>query len=136
MLTMDLNVRLETTCDEKKNFCANCTSHFMTVRPLIKGVVVSKRFVKDLKDEEEVNSIVNSVLQCSHLEFHELHKFEENVDRNLIFRARKGDLHVVYCVNPQMRLIFLRAITNFTEYKKFLENRKEIKMMIERSSWI
>src|SRR4030066_633573 len=98
---MNLNVRLETACDEKKNFCVNCTSHFMAVRPKIKGVVVSKRFVKDLKDEKEVNSIVKSVLECSQLEFHELHKFEENVDRNLIFRARKGDLHVVYCVNPQ-----------------------------------
>jgi hypothetical protein len=31
-----------------------------------------------------------------------------------------------------MKIIFLRAIKNFTEYKKFLDNRQGIKKMIER----
>ena len=104
----------------------------MTIRPLIRSVVVTKRFIKDLKNAEKAKSIINDVLECSNLEFHELHKFEENVDRNLIFRARKGDLHIVYCIDPQRRIMFLRAIKSFVEYKKFLENKKEIKKTIQR----
>lgn len=130
---MNFNVKLETTCNEKKNFCINCSSHFMTIRPLIRSVIVAKRFIKDLRDEKKANSVINDVLECSNLEFHELHKFEENVDRNLIFRARKGDLHIVYCVDPQFRIMFLRAIKNYVEYKKFLENKKEIKKIIQRN---
>jgi hypothetical protein len=30
-----------------------------------------------------------------------------------------------------MRIIFLRAIKNFDEYRRLLENKKELKLMIE-----
>jgi mRNA-degrading endonuclease RelE of RelBE toxin-antitoxin system len=102
----------------------------MTIRPSIRNVVVSKHFIRDLKDDEQMNSIINSILNCSHLEFNELHKFEENIDGNLIFRAKKESTHIVYCIDKKMRIIFLRAIKNYTEYKKFLEDKKEIKKMI------
>ena len=105
----------------------------MVLRPAIKDVIISKHFSRDLKDEETINSIIKSILDCSHLEFVELHKFEENIDGNIIFRAKKENLHIVYCVDKKMRMIFLRAIRNFDEYKKFIDNKKEIKMMIERS---
>lgn len=131
---MDLNMKLDNPCAERKDFCTNCHSHFMAIRPLIKSVVVSKHFIRDLKDEENINSIIKNILDCSHLEFNELHKFEENINGNLIFRAKKEDTHIVYCVNRTMKIIFLRAIKNFKEYKKFLEDRKEIKKMIERLS--
>jgi len=98
---------------------------------LIKSVVASKHFIRDLKDEGKINSIVRDILDCSHLEFNELHKFEEHINGILIFRAKKEDLHIVYCTDKKMKIIFLRAIKNFTEYKKFLEKRKEIKKMIE-----
>jgi hypothetical protein len=104
----------------------------MQVRPFLNGVIVSKHFVRDLKNEEEANSIMRDVLDCSHLEFAELHKFEENINGNLVFRAKKEGTHIVYCVDKTMNIIFLRAIRNFTEYKRFLEDRKAIKKMIEK----
>ena len=117
-------------CTERKGFCVNCSSHFLTVRPSIRSVAVSRRFLRDLKDEEKVNSIVKDVLDCSHLEFHELHKFERNMGGNLIFRAKKEKLHIVYGVDKKLRIIFLRAIKNFTEYKKFLMDRRGIIKLI------
>ena len=128
---MNNNIKLENICEMNKEFCSSCNSHFMKIRPLLKEVVVSKHFIRDLKDEEKINSIIKSILDCSHLEFHELHKFEENIDGILVFRARKKNLHIVYCVDKKMRIIFLRAIKNFDDYKKFLENKKKIKKMIE-----
>jgi hypothetical protein len=98
----------------------------MRVRPSIKSGAISKRFVRDLKDEEKVTSIIKNVLDCSHLEFHELHKFERNISGNLFFRAKKENLHIVYGVDKRLRIVFLRAIRNFTEYKNFLGNRREM----------
>jgi hypothetical protein len=66
----------------------------------------------------------------SELEFTELHKFEENIDGNLVFRAKKEGIHIVYCVDKRKRIIFLRAFRNYGEYGKFLEDKKEIKRMI------
>jgi len=102
----------------------------MKVRPSIRSVAVSRRFMRDFKDREKADSIIRNILDCSHLEFHELHKFEKNINGNLIFRAKKEKMHVVYGVDKKMRMVFLRAITNFTDYKKFLENKKEILRMI------
>ncbi len=93
----------------------------MSIRPFIKTAVISKHFIKDLKDEKEVESIVNDVLDCSKTDFYELHKFEESINGNLIFRAKKEGVHIVYCVDKQMRLVFLRAFRNYNEYGKFLE---------------
>jgi mRNA-degrading endonuclease RelE of RelBE toxin-antitoxin system len=135
MKNMEDNMEIRNPCSERRSFCVNCRSEFMLVRPSIKKFVISKHFVRDLKSQEKVNSIVRDVLDCSHLEFTELHKFEENMNGNLVFRAKKGDTHIVYCVDrTKMKIIFLRAIKNFTEYKRFLDNKKEIKKMIERSS--
>ena len=126
-----MDIKLENPCNERKNFCINCNSHFMELRPLLKEVVVSKHFKRDLKDEERINSIIKNILDCAHLEFNELHKFEENIDGSLIFRAKKENLHIIYCIDKNMRIIFLRAIRNFDEYRRFLENKKEIKLMVE-----
>jgi mRNA-degrading endonuclease RelE of RelBE toxin-antitoxin system len=105
----------------------------LAIRPSIKTVAISKHFIKDLKDKEEVDSIVSGVLECSSIDFSELHKFEENVDGNLIFRAKKDGIHIVYCVDKKMRIIFLRTFKNYSEYGKFLEDKKEIKKMIARA---
>lgn len=53
---MDFNIKLDNSCIERKDFCINCNSEFMMVRPSIKEVAVSKHFVRDLKDNEEMNS--------------------------------------------------------------------------------
>jgi hypothetical protein len=102
----------------------------MVIRPSIKSIVVSRHFAGDLKNEKEMNSIIKEVLDCSDLAFTELHKFEENIDGNLVFRAKKEGLHLVYCVDKKMRIIFLRAFRNFSEYGRFLEDKKEIKRII------
>jgi len=102
----------------------------MTVRPLVKSIIVSKHFLKDLKNEEEVKAIVRDILDCSNADFVELHKFEENVDGNLIFRAKKQGMHIVYCVNKKMNIVFLRVFKNYGEYSRFLGDKREIKKMI------
>jgi mRNA-degrading endonuclease RelE of RelBE toxin-antitoxin system len=132
MTDMSASVKLDNPCVIKKDFCINCHSHFVAIRPSIKTLVISKRFIRDLKDKEEVDSIVSGVLNCSNVDFNELHKFEENIDGNLIFRAKKGGIHVVYCVDKKMRIMFLRAFKNYSEYGKFLEDKKEIRKMIAR----
>ena len=128
---MKVDVKLENVCEEKKSFCNGCNSFFMRVRPHIKEIFVSKHFERDLKDKEEIKTIIKNILDCSHMEFHELHKFEEDVDGNLIFRAKKDKMHIIYCVDKKMRIIFLRAISNFDEYKNFLDDKKEIKKIIK-----
>jgi hypothetical protein len=129
---MSAGIKLENPCVSKKDFCINCHSHFMNIRPRIETLVVSKHFIRDLKDKEEMDSIVSGVLDCSNIDFNELHKFEEDIDGNLVFRAKKEGTHIVYCVDKKMRIIFLRAFRNYSEYGKFLEDRKEIKKMIAR----
>jgi mRNA-degrading endonuclease RelE of RelBE toxin-antitoxin system len=132
MINMSSGIKLENPCVTKKNFCVNCHSHFMAIRPSIKTLVISRHFIRDVKSKEEIDSMVTAVLNCSDVEFNELHKFEEDIDGNLLFRAKKGGTHIVYCVDKKMRIIFLRAFRNYSEYGKFLENRKEIKKMISR----
>ncbi|MFH0928849.1 MAG: hypothetical protein V1818_00670 [Candidatus Aenigmatarchaeota archaeon] len=122
--------KVENSCSVRKDFCDSCNSHFMRVRPLLKEVVISKHFERDLKDQEEIDSIVKDVLNCSHTEFHELHKFEENINDNLIFRAKRGKKHIVYCVTKERNIVFLRAVRNYDDYKKLLEDRKQLKKMI------
>ena len=130
-MTMNINIKVDNPCIERKGFCSNCHSHFLAVRPIIKDAMVTKHFIKDLKDEEKINSLIKKILECSNADFNELHKFEENVDGNLIFRAKKEDLHIVYCINKKSQIIFLRAIKNFAEYKRFLEDKKQLKRMIQ-----
>ena len=89
----------------------------MTIRPSLKTLVISRHFTRDLKDKEQIDSIVNGILDCS-VGFNELHKFEEDIDGNLVFRAKKENMHIVYCVDKKMRIIFLRAFKNYNEYKK------------------
>jgi mRNA-degrading endonuclease RelE of RelBE toxin-antitoxin system len=125
-------MKLGNPCAMKKDFCVNCHSHFMAIRPSLKTLVISKHFIRDLKDKEEMNSIVRGVLDCSSVDFNELHKFEEDIDGLLVFRAKKDGIHIVYCVDKKMRIIFLRAFKNYSEYKRFLEGRKEIEKMIAR----
>lgn len=132
-MTQDFSSELKNPCTTKKEFCINCHSHFMAVRPHIKGVVVTKHFFKDFKDAEKVRAVVKEVLDCSGVDFYELHKFEEHIEGTMIFRAKKEGMHIVYCVDRNMRLTFLRAFRNFKEYERFLEDKKEIHNLIIHS---
>jgi mRNA-degrading endonuclease RelE of RelBE toxin-antitoxin system len=130
MADSNFDVELENPCSEHKDHCINCHSHFMAVRPHIKSVVVTKRFFKDLKDEEKAKQIVREVLDCSNADFYELHKFEEHVAGCMVFRAKTEGMHIVYCVDKNMRIIFMRVFKNFKEYEKFLDDKKEVSKLI------
>ena len=124
------SVELGNPCVEQKDHCLNCHSHFMAVRPHIKSIIVTKRFFKDLRDEEKAKAIVRDVLDCSNSDFYELHKFEKHVNGCMVFRAKTEGMHIVYCVDKSMRLIFMRVFKNFKEYEKFLDDNKEISKLI------
>ncbi len=131
---MKFDIQLENPCKKMTIFCVNCHNHFLSIRPLIKEIVVSRHFIRDLKDEKIITSIINNILDCAHLNFNELHKYEETIDGNLVFRAKKDYIHIVYCINKDQRaIIFLRAIKHFSEYKRFLDNRKLVKRIIYSS---
>jgi mRNA-degrading endonuclease RelE of RelBE toxin-antitoxin system len=127
-------VELGNPCVKQKAHCLNCHSHFVAVRPNLTGVVVTKRFLKDLKDAEKAEALVREVLDCSNVDFSELHKFEAHVAGCMIFRAKKEGMHLVYCVNENMQIIFMRAFKNFKQYEKFLDDKKEITKLILHAS--
>ncbi len=126
-------MQLTYPCTDKGPHCINCHDHFMELRPLVKEVIISHHFKKDLKDEKVISQIVQTILDCNHIAFHELHKFEEDIGGNFIFRAKKDKLHYVYCIDKTKRIIFLRSFKNFNEYKKFLEDKKGIKRVISEN---
>ena len=106
--------------------CLNCNDHFEQLRPSIKKVITSRHFLKDAPDFD-----TNLVVGCQHEYFTRLHKFEETIDGNHIFRAIKGKTHYVYAIDKNKRLIFLRAFSNFKDYKKFLNEKTIILKIIQ-----
>lgn len=132
--TLKLDIKTGNPCSLQKDFCRNCHNHYAELRPSITGVVVSNRFLNDNKDDETSEAIIEQILDCSHLQFTELHKFEKKVDRFLIFRAKIDSSHVVYSIDKENKIIiFMRMIKNFSEYKRFLEDDRKIKKLIQRS---
>jgi hypothetical protein len=103
----------------------NQHDHFHQLEPTICAYLMTHHFRRDARDFD-----VNLLIEDQHSCFTELHKFEENVEGNHIFRALKDHLHIVYCIDSQHRFICLRAFHNFKEYKKFLDDKKEILRMI------
>jgi len=103
-------------------------NHFEQLRDLIKDIIITKHFSRDLP-----NFDINLIVDSKHEHFTHLHKYEENIEGNHIFRALKDKIHIVYAVDKQHRLIFLRAFHNFKEYIKFLDNKKQILDMINLS---
>ena len=101
--------------------CVNCEDVFAEIRPRITEVYVSKHFHRDLPDFN-----TSLVLDSQHKYFRHLHKLEDHFGGIFVFRALKEHTHIVYAVFEN-KLVFLRAFHNFKEYKRFLEDRKEIK---------
>lgn len=113
-------------CEQEK--CLNCNDHFFQLRPKIKKVLTSNHFKKDAPDFD-----TSLILDCQHEHFTKLHKLEETIDGNHIFRAIKGKTHYVYAIDKKNRLIFLRAFKNFQDYKKFLNEKKIILKIIQNA---
>jgi len=112
--------------DEAEIHCPSCHEHFLQLRPSITQVVVSKHFKKDMPGFDPT-----LILDTRHEYFTHLHKFEENIAGNHIFRALKDGMHIVYAVDIKHRLILLRAFKNLKEYGNFLDNKKRVLGMIE-----
>ena len=110
-------------------------NHFLRLRPQVKEVFLTKHFKRDVKDVYEEESLIRSVMDSSHEDFTELHKFEEKINDMSIFRAKRGTHHIVYCIDGQ-RLVFLRMVRNFEEYRLFLEEKKEIEAMARSQNLI
>ncbi len=108
-------------CNKEKDHCVNCSSHFAALRPSVREVIITKHFEKDLKNKEERDDIIDKIIDCGTENFHEMHKFEFSIKGNHIFRAKKGNMHVLYCILGH-KLIFLRVIKNYKEYRKFLSS--------------
>jgi hypothetical protein len=113
---------------EPNEKCLNCNDHFEQLAKSIAEIRVSKHFLRDLPD---FNTELITDSRNEH--FTMLHKFEENIEGNHIFRAVHNEKHIVYAIDKKHRLIFLRAFHNFKEYKKFLNEKKEILRMIEQN---
>jgi len=95
--------------------------HLMTIRPHIRSIVVNKRFLENLKDEEKAKELLREALDCPNADFNKLHKFEEHVNGYMVFRAKTEEMHIVCCVDKNKRIIFMRAFKNFKQYEKFIE---------------
>ncbi len=127
----EIAAKMQNSCSDAKEQCLNCHEYFVTVRPLLKAVVVTKHFFKDFKNDKKADAAVAEIVDCSRTDFYELHKFEKNVEGALVFRAKKEGVHMVYAVDRQLRIVFLRAFRNFGEYGKFLDDEREIKHMLK-----
>jgi hypothetical protein len=101
--------------------CENCHEHFQEMRPKVKEILISGHFQRDLPGFD-----TSLIMDCKHEYFTRLHKFEEKIEGNYIFRAVYEGKHIVYSIDKGNRMIFLRAFSNFKEYKKYLENKKLI----------
>jgi mRNA-degrading endonuclease RelE of RelBE toxin-antitoxin system len=97
-------------CEMERAFCVNCNSIFRRISPSIEDILVTKRFTKDVKDGRNLRSIISDIVDCSSLDFDELHKFEKSINGYLIFRAKRAKMHIVYGIDEKKQLIFVRAI--------------------------
>ena len=95
--------------------------HLMTIRPHIRSIVVTKRYLEDLKEEENAKKLLENVLDCPNADLNVLHKFEELVNRCKLFRAKTGERSIVCCVDKNKRIIFMRVFKDFKRYTKFIE---------------
>jgi hypothetical protein len=108
-----------------------CNSHFKNLRPSISEYKVSSHMAKNLDNPQEA---IDKIMNCEDVCSSEIHKFEEKIGDLTIFRAKIDGIHIVYAVNKEKILFFLRAFRNFSHYGKFLEDKKEIRKMVELMS--
>lgn len=105
-----------------------CNSHFANLEPSLSGYKVSKHLIRELDNYQEV---IEKILAGKTAYFTELHKFEEKIGDLSIFRAKINKIHIVYAVNKEKNVLFLRAFKNFNLYEKFLESKKDIKKIAD-----
>jgi hypothetical protein len=92
----------------------------------VNEVLISSRFKRDAPDFN-----INLITDCEHRYSARFHKFETSINGSHVFRALVDGLYVVYVIDKDHRLIFLRAFRNVHSYEKFLIDKKAIHDMIE-----
>jgi len=113
-------------CPHDAVSCVNFCGHFQKIRPHIREAIASKHFLRDAPDFD-----AKLLLDCEHQYFTHLHKFEETVNGNHVFRALWQGKHIVYAVDTENRLVLLRAFDNTKTYKKFLDDKKKLLELLE-----
>ncbi len=104
-------------------------NRFEQLKPAIKGYAITSHFKRDVGSIEKATAIVIEVLESKESE--QMHKFEELIEENLIFRAKIQGVHIVYVLTPSQRLVFLRAFKNFKSYEHFLADKQALLSAIE-----
>lgn len=97
--------------------------HFDQFRENINDIFYTKHFKRE-EPQFDAEIILKSEFKTH------LHKYEENIQGNHIFRALIKRKHYVYVIDKNNNLIMLRVFHNFKEYKKYLENKKKIEKEI------
>ncbi len=106
-------------------------SHYELFASSIKSYIITKHFKRDFKHKEEAIALVLDVIQSDHERFEQLHKLEEQLKGNHIFRGKINGKHIVYAITPEHNLIFLRSFKNFKQYEEFLSDKRRILKMIQ-----
>jgi hypothetical protein len=125
---MNKILRLNLECPADSERCLNCNDIFKMLKPQVKEVIVSKHFIKDYP-----NFNIKPIIDCDHRYSKKLHKFEFKTEGSHVFRALIGKTHILYVVDRDFRLIFLRGFDNFLEYGKFLGNKKKLATIIQNN---
>jgi hypothetical protein len=99
---------------------------FEQLKPRIKGYAITAHFKRDMGSIDRAAAIAIDILESQHDGCEELHKYEEHLEGNHIFRAKIKGVHIVYAITAEPSLVFLRGFKNFKEYKHFLEDRQAI----------
>ena len=86
-------MKLQNPCAIKTDKCLNCHNNFQALRPRIEKALVTKHFMHEVPNYEE---ILNEILDCAHLPYHELHKYEKKINGISVFRAKKDRIHYKY----------------------------------------
>ena len=58
MIYMDARVKLKNPCVTKKDFCVNCHSHFMMIRPSLRAFKNYNEYKKFLDDRKEIEKMI------------------------------------------------------------------------------
>lgn len=106
--------------------CLNCHEMFVSLIPNVKKIIYPHHFKKDSSDLD-----INEIIDAKHEYSTRLHKFEKTIEGNHIFRAIIKRKHIVYTIDKDNRLIFLKVFKNFDMYMKFLEDEHQIINTIE-----
>ena len=108
-------------------------TNFSNLFDNIKGVVKTKQYEKETRNNKEVLDTEKEILNGTKLNSESLHKFEKKIENAFLFRSgigqegNKKSKVIVYCVFKD-KLIFLRFV-HHKEWEEFLNNHKKFEVL-------